>query len=237
MTSPFPAGQLITFMVSLILVSPPVTPPYSWRTSFPFLIICWCLLRKHKLTLTFVQNITHKICLRSTQDAFQSQLAFLICVTHAISQSCQGIIKIRGENVILFMLRYSGCSREKTLTFSGEEERSAWLNLKKTINSRHMLWSLYPLASGREWHLEHSLFKALAPGHSWSTRSLWRHLISAFCMIAYGYRRGNVPSSPFRVNWQLERRLPCKVMVNSEVRDFTLLIFLIFSMLRIGPGT
>lgn len=120
---------------------------------FPYLLICWCLLRKHKLTLTFVQNITQKICFKSTRDAFQSQLAFLICVTHAISQTCQGIIKSQRGKFNSFLLRYSGCSGKKALTFS-EEKRSAWLNLKKTINFKRMLWSLYPLASGQEWHLE-----------------------------------------------------------------------------------
>lgn len=53
-----------------------------------------------------------------------------------------------------FLLRYSDSSKKRALPFSEEEERCASLNLKQTINSKRMLWSLYPLAAGQEWHLE-----------------------------------------------------------------------------------
>lgn len=148
-------------MVLLFLESPPVTPLHLRRTFFPFLFICWCLLKKTQMNVSICSKHNSENLFQSMQDAFQGRLAFLICVTHAISQSCQGIIKSQRGNLILFILRYSGCSREKALTFPGQEERRAWLNPKQTINPRRMLWSLYPLASGQEQHSERSLFQGI----------------------------------------------------------------------------
>ena len=127
--------------------------------------------KKTQVNINICSKHNSENLFQSMQDAFQGRLAFLICVTHAISQSCQGIIKSQGGNLILFILRYSGCSKEKALTFLGQEERRAWLNPKQTINPRRVLWSLYPLASGQEWHSEHSLFQGIG------TRPFLKHTV------------------------------------------------------------